>query len=695
VLAVLSYGGIAAACDDVPRLLHCEPSAIELIPRSIVQLAKSVPAYASQAAILDMEGEALLVLEFSGDDPALLRKAAIALHPAVIAESPEDQKRIWSVRKVGLGLLASRTGSAKTAAFIEDCAIPVDHLGDFVRGVQAILREYGADAEFYAHASAGCLHIRPILDLKQQHRELRGIAQAVLQLTLSLHGSMSSEHGDGLARSEWLRETYGPELMDAFRAFKQAADPHGILNPGKILDAPPMDANLRFSRGYETRVWDAGFDFSREDGLAGAVEQCNGQGVCRKFDGTMCPSFQATREEMHSTRGRANLLRALISRPGLAGIEQDAYAALDLCLACKGCKSECPSGVDMAKLKFSFLAQYHKTHSRPLRDYIFGYFHTVSSLLAPVAPIANALMRFGPTRRLIAGITGITSKRPFPVYSMKRARVQKAEGPAGGRVLFLSDAFTHFVEPEIEQAAFDLLAFAGYQVIKLPYIGAGASLISKGFIPSSRKHAARLLDAIRELDPAGTMMVIGLEPPDIYALKNDFAALLPGRAREAVSVSARTWLLDEFLIRSTGLEKLRIVIMAGSSVPARGHKVHFQPHCHQRAEPPADDGLPSGTAATIALLKACGFDAEAIDSGCCGMAGTFGYEKEHYDLSVSVGKLKLFPAIQQGMGSDPGATFLSTGSACRMQIEQGTTARAEHPVAFLRRHLPPRVGRGL
>ncbi len=376
ILAVLTYQGIDAACEDVPRLLKSEPSAIELIPRSIVRLAQSVPAYAAQAAILGGDAEALLVVEFSGDHPYELRRMAEALQPGLIAKSQDDQARIWSVRKVGLGLLASRTGDAKTIAFIEDCAIPVERLGDFVRGVENILREYQTKAEYYAHASAGCLHIRPILNLKKDIKALRGIAEATLELTLSLGGSMSSEHGDGLARSEWLRRTYGDQVMKAFSSLKQAADPHGILNPGKILDAPLMDTNLRYGEGYRTRTWVSSLDLTEQGGLTGAIEQCNGQGVCRKMDGMMCPSFQATREEMHSTRGRANLLRAMISQLPAGDLTDGVYEALDLCLACKGCKSECPSGVDMARLKFSFLSEYHKTHPRQLRDYLFGYFHS-------------------------------------------------------------------------------------------------------------------------------------------------------------------------------------------------------------------------------------------------------------------------------------------------------------------------------
>lgn len=688
ILAVLGYAGIDAACDDVPRLLGCGPSAIELIPRSIVRLARSVPAYAAQAAILDMDAEALLVVEFSGDHPAELVRAAQALSPSLIAEAPADQARIWNVRKVGLGLLASRTGDAKTVAFIEDCAIPVDQLGSFVRGLEGVLRDYGVSAEYYAHASAGCLHIRPILDLKRNVKALRGIGEAAVGLTLSLGGSLSSEHGDGLARSEWLRRTYGAEVMEAFRELKRSADPQGIFNPGKILDAPPMDENLRFGEGYRTHAWVTSLDFKPEGGLEGAIEQCNGQGVCRKFDGTMCPSFQATREEANSTRGRANLLRAMISRGPEEALLEEAHQALDLCLACKGCKSECPSGVDMAKLKYAFESEYYKTHRRQLRDYIFGYFHTVSSVMTLIAPLANAIMKFPPTRRLIAKMTGITPHRPFPAYSSLRThvRIPKVDPPVG-TVLFLPDAFTHFIEPQVEQAAFDLLASAGYEVKVLPIVGAGASLLSKGFIEAAQRHAARVLDCVKKADPDGKLQVIGLEPPEVSMLKHDIGALLPERKEEGWSLASRIWLTEEFLLRNR-INDLRVVISDNAPQSIKQEKLRFQPHCHQRAEPSAPDGLPAGANATVALLNACGFsNVELIDSGCCGMAGTFGYEAEHYELSRAVGELKLLPYVRKEKALDPSSKFLASGSACRLQIEQGAETDAEHPLVLLVRYL--------
>src|SRR5215212_9578659 len=318
ILAVLAYQSNADACDDVPRLLTHHPSAVELIPRFIIRQARSVPAYARQMGWVVGDPAALLVVEFSGDQPQVLKDAAHRIGDVLtIAESREDQARIWNVRKVGLGLLDLRPQSARPVAFIEDCAIPVQRLGEFVRDVEKILASHNTEGGIYAHASAGCLHIRPILDLKTRTgvEGLRSMSEAILTLTLGLGGAMSSEHGDGLARSEHLERTYGAALMSAMRSLKQAADPDHLLNPGKIIDAPKMDLNLRYGADYQVQVWNSKLSFVNRGGLATAIEQCNGQGVCRKDTGLKCPSYQATREEMHSTRGRANLLRALIRRP--------------------------------------------------------------------------------------------------------------------------------------------------------------------------------------------------------------------------------------------------------------------------------------------------------------------------------------------------------------------------------------------
>jgi Fe-S oxidoreductase len=596
------------------------------------------------------------------------------------------------------------------------------------------------------------LHIRPILDLKTGHgvSALRSISEAVLSLTLRLGGAMSSEHGDGLSRSEFLEQTYGPELMEAMRSLKRAADPDNLLNPGKIIDAPQMDANLRYGIEYKTQLWNTQLSFSRSSGLEAAIEQCNGQGVCRKHTGVMCPSYQATRDEMHSTRGRANLLRAMISAPltianggsmvnALSSFDNDrvtaAAAALDLCLACKGCKAECPSGVDMAKLKYAFQEEYYKTHPRHLRDYVFGYFHTAAGLAASIAPLSNALMNISLIKNLVAQILGITTQRPFPKFSNGRIGMStrpaqpSSSGQEKKRVIFLSDAFARYIEPQTEEAALKVLSLCGFDVHVLPILGAGAALLSKGFVEAAQRHAARLLDLLDQADPTHEAPVVGLEPPEIYTIKHEYLDLLPERAAELIQRTSQVWLLDEFLLRSEEFNLLRVVTLAegdkidneaairnveiassGDLRPPR-NDILFHPHCHQRAEGPSADGFPTGTEATIELLRSCGYDVELIDAGCCGMAGTFGYEAEHYELSMKIGELKLFPALRTTPSQPPpnpkennkmsesasisdlgevpvrAVGVVSTGAACRMQIEQGTGSKAVHPILLVQERL--------
>ena len=693
ILAVLSYQSIADACDDVPRLLTHHPSAVELIPRFIIRQARGVPEYARQMGWVTGDPAAVLIVEFSGDQPSVLKEAAHKIGELMtLAESREDQARIWNVRKVGLGLLDSRPGSARPVAFIEDCAIPVDKLGGFVREIEKILSAHGAEGGIYAHASGGCLHIRPILDLKtgEGARSMRSIAEATLALTLSLGGSMSSEHGDGIARGEWLKSTYGEEVTQAMRMLKQAADPHHMLNPNKMFDAPPMDSNLRYKENSSTQAWIPVLDFSRNGSLVIAIEQCNGQGVCRKDSGVMCPSYQATREEMYSTRGRANLLRALINSHATienpkSEIVNDVAQALDLCLACKGCKAECPSGVDMAKLKYEFENQYYKTHRRPLRDYVFGYFDVAAKLASSVAPLSNAITQISVFKNLIAKVLGITPQRPFPKFANQRANYLTTETQRHGeKIIFLSDPFSKYIEPQVEQAAFHVLSACGYDVYVVPVIGAGASLLSKGFLEAAKRHAGKMLDALNQLDPQHEAAIVGIEPPEIYTLKHDYLDLIPERKDEIASRVARTWLLDEYLLRSEKFSALRVGTMGQQShLEKKKQKIKFQPHCHQRAEGLAMDGLPSGTNATVELLRLCGYDVELIDAGCCGMAGTFGYEAEHYELSIQVGELKLFPKIREWKVEGGELGIVSTGAACRMQIQQGTGVDVTHSIVLI------------
>jgi FAD/FMN-containing dehydrogenase/Fe-S oxidoreductase len=723
ILGVLAYDSIAAACDDVPRLLALQPSAVELIPQMLVRLARAVPAYAAQLAWVRGDPSALLVVEFSGETGEGLRERAQALGAeVVIAESREEQARVWNVRKVGLGILDSGPGPKRPVAFIEDCAIPVENLGTFVRELDKILSAHGTIGAYYAHASAGTLHVRPLLDLRSGEgvRSLRSIAEATLALTLRLGGAMSSEHGDGLLRSEFLEATYGQALVEAMRAIKRAADSQNLLNPGKILDTPPLDTHLRYGTDYRSIGWQSTLDFISQGGLAGAIEQCNGAGVCRKDGGVMCPSFQATGIEMFSTRGRANLMRALVSTKPAPPLETDVKHALDLCLACKGCKSECPSGVDIAKLKYAFLERYHRSHRRPLRDYLFAHIGALGALVAVLRlerPL-NAVMAAPLVRRIIDPLFGINEKRPLPRFghSPKRstfnpsARLRHSgqviqrfnltpdtptpDTSSCETVLYLPDAFTRHFEPEIEGAALSLLQAAGIHLVEIPLLGAGRTLISKGFLKEARAHHMKLLDAIRRLDPAGELPILGIEPSELYTLKDELRDLAPiERREEANSIAARAFLVDEFLIRKApGQEKVRVAnlfspifYLTPDTSPhfdfaqRRPGTVLLHGHCYQKAQPPAPDGFPVGQAATEAFLRALGFEVEIVPSGCCGMAGAFGYEKEHYEVSMAVGELVLLPTIR---AASPETRIAAPGASCRAQIADGAQRAADHPLVI-------------
>ncbi|MBN8581136.1 MAG: FAD-binding protein [Anaerolineae bacterium] len=686
ILGILSYASIVEACDDVPRLLEMNPSAVELIPQLILHNARSIPAYARQMGWVVGDPAAVLVVEFSGDQPSALKEAVRRLGDVLtIAESPEDQARIWNIRKVGLGILDSRPQSARPVAFIEDCAIPVERLGEFVREIERILLAHGTYGGIYAHASGGCLHIRPVLDLQRGEavRAMRDIVEQVFALTMGLGGAMSSEHGDGLARGEFIERTYGREVTEAMRLLKQAADPQNLLNPKKLFDAPPMDTNLRYGEAYQSKAWVPVLNFEHERGLEGAIESCNGQGVCRKTSGVMCPSFQATRDEAFSTRGRANLLRAVISSQRSANSQEmmnAAYQTLDLCLACKGCTSECPSGVDMPKLKYEFMNQYYKSHRRPLRDYLFGYFHIAAKLLNPVAPLANWVMEMGWSRTLIAKALGLAGQRPFPKFT-RRSRL-KRDMHFDRSVIFLSDVFSHYIEPEVEDAATEILQSLGYSVHILPIIGAGASLLSKGFLDAARVHAEKVLAEIQRLDGGAGLSVVGCEPPEVYCLKHEYVSLLPHRREEIESITYRVWLVDEFILRVVNLRDVTADLNLKEEERPR---LTLHPHCHHRAEGPAADNLPSGVAATVAMLKLYGYDADVIDAGCCGMAGTFGYDAAHYELSMQVGELGVLPKIRNIEGGMQ--NVVSSGAACRMQIQQGTGLEALHPLLLVRKRL--------
>ncbi len=701
ILAVINFSSIIEACDMVTRILELSPSAIELIPQSLIHLARSVPAYANQLSFVIGDPAALLVVEFSGDNPGQLQSKISELNQLsnweiapYIADTPMRQKQVWEVRKVGLGILMSRLGDLKPISFIEDMSVPVERLGEFVHEMDVILQNYGTKADYYGHASAGCLHIRPLLNIKTPpgKSELRLIAEAAVDLAIRLGGAVSSEHGDGITRGEWIERAYGPKIVQALRILKQAADPNGILNPGKIVDPPKMDTSLRYDEEYRPVGWTPVMTFSykspESDRLIEAIEQCNGAGVCRKSNGVMCPSFQSTKDEMFSTRGRANLLRAMISN-GFVTQEMGMQAvkdALELCLACKGCKAECPSAVDMAKLKYEFYQYYYSLpeHHHPLRDYVFGYISQIARLGHPLAPVVNIFLSSPILAGLRASLLGLSKDRTLPKLSRMSLHTQAGrhfENVDLPDCLFLSDAFNEYFYPETGMDALRVLRAAGLRVKLLATLGAGRTLISKGFLDQAKKHAMGLVDEIHRIDPDGVLPVIGLEPSEIYTLKDEYIDLLPNDGHME-ALAERAFMIDEFLIRPgrNGSARLSQIVPQNATGEYRTN-VLVHGHCYQKAQPPARDGYPVGVAATIAMLEQVGYGVTNIDDGCCGMAGAFGYEAEHYPVSMQVGELKLLPAVR----SSGESLVAAAGISCKSQIEDGTGRLAYHPISLVAR----------
>jgi Fe-S oxidoreductase len=523
---------------------------------------------------------------------------------------------------------------------------------------------------------------------------MREIADEAIKIITQLGGVPSGEHGDGLARSEWLQLVFGSEIYNAFQELKRAADPKNILNPGKIIDSPRMDENLRYKIGESPPPWQTALDFSKQGGLVSAVELCNGAGVCRKQDGLMCPSFQATNEELHSTRGRANLMRALFTGDFSLADRFDrgaVFEALELCIACKGCKAECPSAVDMAKLKYEYLDWYYRENGNrhPVRDYLFAHVGDISRYGAKFKTGSNYILANINNYALGGRWLGLSKKRELPLLNDKSLRTMYKESatnrstkaPYLEKVLFLSDPFTEYYQPEIGLAAIKTLHAADCEVEIIPTVGSGRTLISKGFLAPARKHAEKVIHEIGELDPGEEAFIVGIEPSEIFTLRDEYLDLLPTNPK-AKSIAERAMMIDEFLVRPRNEGDLRILRIANNNNHSESHLKHvlLHGHCYQKTQPPAKDGYSSGVLATAQMLRSVGYSVEIIETGCCGMAGAFGYEVEHFDLSMEIGELSLFPKVRSA-GEE--AIITTSGFSCLTHIKDGTGREPVHPMELL------------
>ena len=692
-LAVIHFRSVVEAAEATVVANRCRPSAVELVDATIIDRCRQHPSYASLVEFVQGDPGALLLVEFYGDSAAELTDKLDALAAALAGErlgyatvitlDPDQQRAMWRMREIGLGILMGVRGDAKPLAFVEDTAVDPDRLPQFVARFDALIRDHGFTAAYYGHASVGCLHIRPHANIKDASElvSMQRLAERIADLVVEFQGSLSGEHGDGILRGAFMERMFGPRIVQAFRELKAAFDPDGLLNPGKIIDVPPFADNLRLGPHTVNQDPSTHLSFTADGGIARAVELCNGQGACRKFDGGMCPSYMVTKDEEHSTRGRANLLRqalnGVLPPQDLAG--DRIHKALDLCVECKACKSECPSGVDMAKLKYETLTHYHNAHGLPRRARAFGHIRTLARVAAPAAPLVNAAGRVAPLRILLEKTAGVHRARPLPALvrepfprSFARRRADSARPPAPrGEVVFFHDTFTDYFYPEVGHAAVAILEALGYGVRLVDgLVCCGRPAISKGMLGTARKWARRNVEALRPF-AAARIPIVGVEPSCLFALRDEYPDLLPGP--EARLVAEHALLLDQLPDRLVREEPA----LADRFLPAR-RSLLLHAHCHQKAL--------AGTDATLRALQLAGFDATLIDSGCCGMAGSFGFEAEHYDISRRMGALALFPAVQAA----PATTEIAiTGVSCRQQIDHCTGRRARHVVEFLADALRP------
>lgn len=703
-LAVLSFTDLLEALGTVPALLEQEPSAIELMDAMLLGLCRRAPEFARRLTFVEGEPEVVLAIEVYGQpgDEAgrtahLERLVAAARRTAAgdfgvrILHDPAAQTDVWEVRKAGLGLLMSRRGDHKPIPFIEDTSVPPERLRDYIAEVLRLLREHDTPAAFYAHASAGCLHIRPLINTKDpaEVAKMALLSRETAALVRKYGGAMAGEHGDGLARSALNPFIHGEDVQRLFERLKDTFDPQGIMNPGKIVRAPAMTESLRLGPDYRTTEPATWFDFTAEGGYARAVEMCSGSGVCRKRDvGTMCPSYMATRDEEHSTRGRANALRGVLSGAVGSGelADERLYETLDLCLQCKACRAECPSQVDMTRLKAEFLAHWHERHGVPLPSRLFGGIARWGRLASALAPFSNRMAASGVGRKLLEAVAGIDRRRTLPTFHRRtltrrlqadtRMRERLGEEPGWCDVWLLADPFTDRNDPQVGMAAVRVLRAAGARVRLLaPAAGSeGRAELSRGLLPRARELAeANLRRWVRLVE--GGDVIVGAEPSSLLTLRDEYPALVPGEAARAVAGSA--FLIEEWLDRHA--DRVRPLLrFRPPADPAEEHLL-VHGHCHQKA-----------LAGTDALERVLGWlpgtRTEWVDAGCCGMAGSFGYERSHYDLSMAIGAQRLFPAVDALAG---GATVVAPGTSCRHQIRDGTGRTAVHPVEVLAARLAP------
>jgi len=701
----VEFDELLDALGATPLILKHGPSAVEVMDDFILRHAQGHAVLdAQRRSMVDRDGSALLCVEFYGDldGPADhlrqgfggqeagrhldqlkdrmdaverdLKGAGLSCRCRQVLD-PAAQQRIWSFREAALGLSTAMKSDGKAISFVEDTAVAPEKLRDYIERFVRIVERHDTVAGVYAHASVGCLHVRPVVNLKTARgvATFEAIANEVADLVLEFGGALSGEHGDGLVRGAFNERMFGSQLYQAFREVKRTFDPDGLFNPGRIVDTPAITSHLRFGAGYETPNPVTFFDYSDHGGYGRAVEMCSGVGLCRKKrEGTMCPSYMVTHDEAHSTRGRANVLRlAMTGRMGEAGLsDAGVHEVLDLCLECRACKSECPVGVDVAKFKSEFLAGYWERHGLSASAQIFGHARSAAEWGSRLAPLSNAIAGSRPAKWLAETAFGIDRRRELPRFTRRTLRRRLAghrsaiEAP---KAVLFADTFTEFENPEIGVAAVAVLDASGLGARLAPNVCCGRPLISQGLLREARKQAAANVHALYDLAERGTAIVF-VEPSCLSAVREDAPGLLRGELqRRARVIADAAVLFEEYLERELAAGRAHLRLTSGPAT------VQLHPHCHQRSM-----GLAAPAKALLSRIP--GAQVTDLEAGCCGMAGSFGYTHDHYEVSRAIGERKLLPAAR---ALDDRSTLVAGGTSCRHQVAHFTGVRAVHPAVLL------------
>ncbi len=679
-VVVVHYATLSEALRSVEPMLKYNPSAVEILDRVILTLSHENLTTRRHCHFIEGEPEAVLIVEFYGDtaDEVMersgkmieeLKQKELGYAWPRFPEGP-DYNDVWLVRKKGLGLMLGLKGDKKPLPFIEDAGIPIDVLPEYIESVLAVCKKHHTDVSMYAHASVGVIHVRPILDLRQKQDiyNLRKIAEDTFELVLKYGGSWSGEHGDGLVRSAFNERFFGSRLYQAFKEVKRLFDPENRMNPGKIVDALPIDQNLRYGDSYTDQDIQTEFHYRPENGFRQSVHMCTGVGECRKvLGGTMCPSYKATRDEEQSTRGRANALRLAMSGQldGNDLTSDRLREVLDLCISCKACKSECPSNVDMAKMKSDVSQMYYDRHGISLRDRLIrDSSKAASRLSAPFAAPINYLQRTRLFRFILQAIAGMDKRRVLPNYASKPFHKWYAQNSNGNaskkrkKVVLFADTYMNYHEPNIGISALKLLESCGYEVILANPGCCQRPKISHGFLRDAKKEGASTLEGLKPyLDESLEILVC--EPSCASALNDDFPDLVDDE-NLAAQLKKQVLKIDVFLAREIEAGRIDAKFEAESDLMIHGH-------CHQKAL--------DGTGGVKSICEQTGRNVREIQSGCCGMAGSFGYENEHYDVSRKIGEEILFPAVRS---MDNDLVVIADGFSCRHQIEHFTGVKPKH-----------------